>query len=114
MTCDRSHALVWKPKQLMHMLLTRFICMFAVRTSRFRPGHSCGSESDRVLVPAAWPSTSTFHGVIPPFLLHMTVQFRFILKPPSPVFHTEFAMVVTPSEPKIFCDANLATPRFLL
>jgi hypothetical protein len=87
--------------------------MFCVLSASVGPGHSDTEPSDRVLVPIDWPSACTFDGLTPPFLLHMTSQFEFTLKPCSAVFQTGSASFVCPSSVMIVCDANLATPRCL-
>jgi hypothetical protein len=58
----------------MHRFLLRSRSMLSVLSCRVVPVYSLGSPSDLVLVPLPTPSTSTFHGKTPPFLLHITTQ----------------------------------------
>jgi len=95
----------------MHILFDRPAFMFCVWSATVCPGHSDTLPSDRVLVPTACPFASTFHGVTPPFLLHMTSQSVFGLTPVCCVFQTGSASFVRPSLLMIVCDAYLATPR---
>jgi hypothetical protein len=111
MSCAKSQALFWFELQLMHICFVLSRIMFCVLSAIVAPYHSDTSPSDRVLVPIDWLSASTLCGTTPPFLLHMTSQFMFMLNPSVGVFHTGSARMVWPSSLMIVRDAYFATPR---